>query len=89
MYAIEIHNKIGKLNGRSCAVGTLYLVRKVGGCTLRANLETRQAAEAWLRLYRAAEESTDHAALTLTTPTEYADACLATYHRPAPFARAL
>jgi hypothetical protein len=46
--SIEIANQIGYINGRLCAVGTVYLVRVKGGRTLRSGFDTRQQAEEYL-----------------------------------------
>lgn len=43
--SIEIGNEIGRIDGRSCAVGTVYLVRVPGGRTLRTGFANREQAE--------------------------------------------
>ena len=44
-YSVEIHNAIGQINGRTCAVGTRYLVRIKVGATLRKDIKTREEAD--------------------------------------------
>jgi hypothetical protein len=49
-YQIELANKIGRINGQLCAIGTEYIVtqRALGRSGALARLPTREAAAKWI-----------------------------------------